>query len=92
MSPEQVALEGSQSIGVDARLLDNLKCYRRAGYPIVLNGFTFPPRQAPLIELADYVKLDVLTRSRERVAEDLRRLRARGIAVIAERVRDTDDV
>lgn len=86
MSPEQVALEVAQNISVDAPLIDGLKRYRRAGYPIVLDGFTFTPKQAPLIELADYVKLDVLTLSREQAAEDLRQLRAHGVAVIAERV------
>lgn len=86
ISPEQVALEVAQNISVDAALIDGLKRYRRAGYPIVLDGFTFSSKQAPLIELADYVKLDVLALSREQATEDLRRLRAQGIAVIAERV------
>lgn len=86
MSPEQVALEVAQDIGIDARLVAGLKRYRHAGYRLVLDGLTCSPEHAPLIELVDYVKLDVLTLSRERIAQNLRWLHAQGITVIAARV------
>lgn len=86
MSPEQVALEVLEDIPVDAELMAGLRRYRRAGYPIVLDDFTWRHDTEPLLAIADVVKLDVLTLAPETLTEYVRRLRERRIAIVAERV------
>ncbi len=86
MSPEQVALEVSHDVGFDAPLVAGLKRYRGAGYPIALDGFTCSTEHETLIELVDYVKLDVLKLPREQIAQNLRWLHSQSLTAIAARV------
>lgn len=86
MSSEQVALEVLEDIEGDTEVLAGVCGHRKAGYPIVLDDFTWRPGIEPLLGLADIVKLDVLALPPETLEDYVPRLRARGLAVVAERV------
>ncbi|MDN5849627.1 MAG: HDOD domain-containing protein [Nitrococcus sp.] len=86
MSPEQVALEVSEDIDPDAEVVAGLHRYRKDGFRIVLDNFAWRPGTEPLLALADIVKLDVLALPPEALEAYVRRLRARGLEVVAVRV------
>ncbi|MDN5869863.1 MAG: HDOD domain-containing protein [Nitrococcus sp.] len=86
MSPELAALEVLEDIEADTEVMAGLRRHRKAGYPIVLDDFTWRPDTEPLLALADIVKLDVLALPPEALEDYVRRLRARGLEVVAERV------
>ncbi len=57
---EHTVIEVLESAGFDAVLLASLRRWRNAGYSLALDDFVFEPKLAPFVEIADYVKLDIL--------------------------------
>lgn len=53
-------LEVLEDIEPDAELLSACRALRRQGYRLALDDFSPRPEQAPLIELADFIKIDFL--------------------------------
>jgi len=61
------------------------------GFRLALDDFTFKPKWGPLVELADYIKVDFVLsgpRERERL---LKRLRAVTVALVAEKVETQEE-
>jgi c-di-GMP-related signal transduction protein len=56
-----VALELQRADVVDAQVLAELERLGGLGYTIVLDGFVMRDDSLPLLEVADYVKLDART-------------------------------
>ena len=65
-------------------------CYRlkAAGYRLALDDFLYEPSLEPLIEIADYIKIDYLNTSDERRILDLTRLDQFTGELLAEKVED----
>lgn len=86
MAPEQVTLEVLEHVAGDAEVLAGLRTLRARGYRVALDDYTPSPAVAPLLDLADEVKLDVLALPQDTLAALVRELRGRRLGVIAERV------
>ena len=72
-----------------SRRLTLVKACRRlkaAGFRIALDDFTWRPGIEPLVELADYIKVDFIQTGREERKKLLKRLDNRAVALIAEKV------
>lgn len=82
---ERLVLEVLEDVTPDAGLLAALDRQRAAGFRIALDDFEWSPAHAPLVAVADYVKLDVLAQG-ERLADSVARCRRPGLALIAEKV------
>jgi EAL and modified HD-GYP domain-containing signal transduction protein len=87
----RVSLELLERQTIDEELLDALRDLRAAGYTIVLDDFVYDPSLAPLVALADVVKLDVLELGTEGAARQVRLLRPFGITLVAEKVETQED-
>ena len=85
--PGGVVLELTEdSHHADETLLARLRDLRQRGYRIALDDFSYDPALAPLIELADVIKLDVLADGLERTAEVVGHLGAFDVDLLAEKV------
>ena len=85
--PGGVVLELTEdSHHTDEALLARLRDLRKHGYRIALDDFSYDPALAPLVELADVIKLDVLADGLERTAEVVAHLSAFGVELLAEKV------
>lgn len=60
LPPTRVVVELLEDIEADAEVMAACHELRRAGYAIALDDFVLTERNAPLIELADFVKVDLL--------------------------------
>lgn len=87
---ERVVLEVLEDVEADRDVVDALRRARAAGYVIALDDFVLHERTAPLLELADYVKLDVLGRSELEIVSAIRAVRRPGVRVLAEKVESRD--
>jgi c-di-GMP phosphodiesterase len=82
----QVVLEIREDLEPDEQLLAGLRRLKKLGHQVSLDDFTDRPNRQPLLELADYVKLDVLTQDPARLRKLLGMLRSHAVGVVAKNV------
>jgi len=85
---ERVALELHRSDVVDPQVLAELERLGGLGYTIVLDGFVVRGDSMPLLEVADYVKLDARVFSRDELAEQVAELEPYDVELIAAGIED----
>lgn len=76
-------LEGEQ---IDQALIDAVGTWKSRGYMIALDHFTWRDEAAPLLALADVVKVEVAGADRDALAALIGRLKQHGPLVVAEMV------
>lgn len=86
--PELAVLELLESVEIDDEVIRGARQRAAEGYLLALDDFVWTPDAAPLLELAEIVKLDVLEPSWDEVLETLARCRAYPVRFLAERVED----
>ena len=83
---ENLIIEVMQDAGFDAILLSSLRHWVKAGCSIALDDFVFDSKLTPFIDLAEYVKLDILTLGNEKFHQQVEALRGFNVKIIAEKV------
>jgi EAL and modified HD-GYP domain-containing signal transduction protein len=86
--PGQVVLEIVEDVVWDEPLHASVAALAEQGYRIALDHFTFPPGSEKLLDLASYVKIDVLSTPEETLPEIVARIKRHEATPIAERVED----
>jgi EAL and modified HD-GYP domain-containing signal transduction protein len=89
MPRELVVGEILETVPPDAEVLDACRRMKQLGYRLALDDYCDLPEMRPLLEFADFVKIDVLLMSEGEQKDVLERCRSRGIPAIAEKV-ETD--
>lgn len=89
---DRVVLELVEDQVVDEELLGVLGELVDAGFTLALDNFDYRPELEPLLQLASVAKLDVQALDREGQADHVRRLRDRGLTVIAEKVETREEL
>ncbi|MDX8390687.1 MAG: HDOD domain-containing protein [Mariprofundaceae bacterium] len=85
LPPEKVCIEILEDAVVNDELIAACKRLKEQGYTILLDDFTFEPQFAPLLEIADIVKVDILA-TQDRLAEKVASLRPYKVQLLAEKV------
>lgn len=88
---DRVVLEILERGTVDDRALAAARDLAARGYRFALDDFVFHPDLVPLLDLATYVKLDVLALGVAGVAAQLRLLAPHDVTVVAEKVETGDE-
>jgi len=83
---EQSVLELSQYISPTKEVIDGLQGLKSQGYKIALDNFKYDEISIPLLELADYVKIDVLDSDEEKIRQQLDLIKDFGVKLIAQKV------
>jgi c-di-GMP-related signal transduction protein len=86
LPPSETVVEVLETVSPDAEVVSALRGLKDAGYRIALDDFEDRDDYAPLVELADFLKVDVLATRRTRTAAIARRYRSAERAVLAEKV------
>ena len=84
-------LEILENVEPTPSLIAACRKLKALGFRLALDDFTFKPKWGPLVELADYIKVDFVLsgpRERERL---LKRLRAVTVALVAEKVETQEE-
>jgi EAL and modified HD-GYP domain-containing signal transduction protein len=85
LPPDRVIVEVLESVAATPSVLAALTRLKCAGVRIALDDFRWSPAVEPLLDLADFVKLDVLACGAA-LPDEVARVRARGLPWIAEKV------
>jgi len=86
LPPQQTVLELLESLKPDAALLHACLELKACGYRIALDDFEWHPDWEPLLDIADYVKVEFSSTSPRQRANLMARIGARPIRLILERV------
>lgn len=89
--PHGTVLELLEDHKPSFELILRLKDLRKAGYQIALDDFILDESNHAMLEVADFVKVDLRAGERREVEPMIRRLVARGKKVLAEKVEDHDE-
>jgi EAL and modified HD-GYP domain-containing signal transduction protein len=87
---DRVVIELLENIAPDDRVVARCRELRQRGYKLALDDYVFDDPRAPLVELVDYVKVDVLAVPDVRLPRLVARLQRHGLRLLAEKVEDTD--
>jgi len=89
MPREMVVGEILENVAPDAEVLSACKRMKDLGYRLALDDYCDLPEMRPLLEVADFVKIDVLLMSRDDQKRVVHQCHGLGIPTIAEKV-ETD--
>ena len=85
---ERTVLELTEDIEADSDVVDTVRRIRKEGYRIALDDFVPGPQTDPLVEFANFIKVEMFTPKEQQEAM-LREFHGRGIRLISEKV-ETD--
>ena len=86
LPPNRVVIEVLETVEPDEEVVWACRALKRGGYMLALDDFVHRPGYERLIELADIVKVDFIATPHDVRQELARRLRPRGIKLLAEKV------
>jgi c-di-GMP phosphodiesterase len=86
-----VALELLEDQKCDDALITSLAEHRAHGYTIALDDFVWDDARVRLLDHVDIVKVDLLGRTPESIAEDVERLRRYDLTLVAEKVETREE-
>lgn len=83
---QKVVIEVLENVQVTPELMDALTTLKEKGFTIALDDYVFNPELQVLEELADYIKVDILEVGPKALVEHTKRLKSKGIKLLAEKV------
>jgi len=86
MFQEQTVLEILEDVTPDNDVIEGIRQLKNEGYKIALDDFIFNESMIPLIELADFIKIDVKALTAQEIDSQLLALKPYSAELIAEKV------
>ncbi|MCW9012876.1 MAG: HDOD domain-containing protein [Gammaproteobacteria bacterium] len=86
MFKEQSVLEVLEDVEPTPDVIEGLARLKHQGYPIALDDFVYKPELIPLIELANFIKIDVNDKTEADIQQLLKHLKHYDVKIIAEKV------
>jgi EAL and modified HD-GYP domain-containing signal transduction protein len=86
LPPSMTVLEILETIEPTPDLVDACRRLKGAGFRLALDDFTWRPGMEPLVELADYIKVDFILTGADERKKLLQRLSSYAVALVAEKV------
>lgn len=84
-------LEILEDLDPTAELIAACRKLKRMGFRLALDDFTWAPKFEPLVEMADYIKVDFVLSDAEARKAVLKRLKGVSVALVAEKVETQQD-
>lgn len=86
MFENQTVLEILEDVNPTDKVIAGVKRLKEQGYEIALDDFKYTAEHKPLIELADYVKIDVVEFDVNKIEQQLKYIEKFNIKLIAEKI------
>jgi EAL and modified HD-GYP domain-containing signal transduction protein len=91
LPPSLTVLEILETLEPTPELIEVCRKLKAAGYRIALDDFIWKPKLAPLVQLADYIKVDFVQTDAAGRQELFRRLRGTPAVLVAEKVETQEE-
>lgn len=89
--PGKIIFEILEHTKIDDELIDSVAALKQQGYLIALDDFVYSKDWEPLVELADLIKIDITLLSRQKLEEQVKDYKRRGIKILAERIENLQE-
>jgi len=86
MFENQTVLEVLEDISPTSEITQGVQRLKDQGYKIALDDFQYNPEYDDLLEIADYVKIDVIELTEAQIIEELKYIEKFNVKIIAEKV------
>lgn len=88
---ENTVLEILETQKPDSGFIELCRAFQKKGYVFALDDFTYHNSIQPLLELAEYVKFDLLIQDRKKLEESLQVVKKYPVRLLAEKVETKED-
>lgn len=89
---DRVVLELLEDIEADEEVVNSVKRLADQGYSIALDDFIYHESLQPLVQLADIVKIDIMSMSRDEIRDHVHALRQHPLRLLAEKVETQEEL
>lgn len=86
LDTSQAVLEILEDVEIEDAIVSSIKQLRNQGFTIALDDFRYSEDAAPLLAIADIVKVEVMGRDRDELRRDVERLQPYNVTLLAEKV------
>jgi len=90
MPKDQIVVEVLETIQPDAEVIEACRRLKEAGYLLAMDDFVYSEAYQPLVDLADFIKVDFLQTDGDERQELLKKCRRKGSRFLAEKVENRD--
>lgn len=87
---DRIVIEVLETVSIDEPLLNSLIDMHQKGYQIALDDFIYKKEFAPLIEIADVIKIDVINLDKDQIITQLERFKGYKGKLLAEKIEDKE--
>jgi len=91
LPPDRVVAEIGRDVAADDAVEEALSWLKQAGYKIALDNFTVNDPRQPLVEFADFIKVDIKQTAWEDILQIARCYEGGNIGLLAEKVETTEE-
>ena len=88
---DRVVIEILETVKVDEEVILKTKELVKGGYKIALDDFTFSDEWAPLINLAEIIKFDLMQHNVEEIKNQVRKFEGKKVKLLAEKVETQEE-
>ncbi|HIF10767.1 MAG TPA: HDOD domain-containing protein, partial [Sneathiellales bacterium] len=88
---DRVVLEILEDVNPDEEIIKSVKELSKLGFKIALDDFVWGSEWVPLIEIADYIKIDIMAMERPEVEELVEQLKPYNCRLLAEKIESHDE-
>lgn len=91
LPPKAIVIEILEDVEVDDALLAALRKFSMRGFTIALDDYVFTEDKAPLFDLIDIVKIDIMNCDKALLAENVAQLKKHNLKLLAEKVETQEE-
>jgi c-di-GMP-related signal transduction protein len=91
LPPETAVLEILETVDPTPELIASCRLLKAQGFRLALDDFVWRPMFVPLVEMADYIKVDFLATNAEQRQELFQQIRGHSAAMVAEKVESIEE-
>jgi EAL domain-containing protein (putative c-di-GMP-specific phosphodiesterase class I) len=91
LPPDRCVVEVLEDVAADEGSVEALMRLRKLSYRIALDDFVYRDELAPMVRLADYVKLDYRVLGERGFREQMRLLKPYRVAIVAEKIESEEE-
>ena len=88
---DRLVLEVLEDVVVDAEIVSAVHRLAQEGFSIALDDFIYHPDLQPLVDIAKYIKIDVLALNRDTLRDHVALLKRHSVKLLAEKVESQED-
>lgn len=90
-NPKNVIIEILEDVKITGKVYRTIQKLKKLGFSIALDDYEFDPEYNPILHLIDIIKIDIKTQNNNELVENLEKIKAFGIKLLAEKIETQEE-